>query len=101
MPCDVIGEGEFGAFVSCVNATGSVNTQVVSFTISSNKNLGDINNDGIISVEDTTEIQKYIANMISLDDETMLRADVNEDGEVDVNDTTLIQEYCAGIISEF
>lgn len=101
VPCDVIGEGEFGAFVSCVNATGSVNTQVVSFTISSNKNLGDTNNDGIISVEDTTEIQKYIANMISFDDETMLRADVNEDGEVDVNDTTLIQEYCAGIISEF
>lgn len=93
--------GYYSIYVTCYGYAGFNDTEKIYIHVIDDYLTGDTNNDGIISVEDTTKIQKYIANLVSFDEETMLMADVNEDEEVDVNDTTLIQEYCVGIISEF
>lgn len=64
--------------------------------LESNK-LGDVNNDGTISIIDATDIMKYSAELI---DETQLNleyADVNDDGTVNVMDATAIQKTLAGI----
>ena len=53
--------------------------------------LGDINLDGNISVEDVTELQLYLAEMISLTYQQLRLADVNEDGIINISDVTELQ----------
>ena len=53
--------------------------------------LGDINLDGNISVEDVTELQLYLAEMISLTYQQLRLADVNEDGIINISDVTALQ----------
>lgn len=59
---------------------------------------GDINNDGKITIDDATKLQRYIARIDSAaGDETFTaRADVNGDGNVNIVDVTEIQRYLAG-----
>lgn len=63
--------------------------------------LGDVNQDGVVSIVDATMIQKYLADMITLTTSQKEAADVNRDGVVDLKDVTYIQKYLAGIINEF
>ena len=49
-----------------------------------------------ITVEDTTLIQKAIADITTLDNNQRVFADVNGDGIVSVFDVTLIQKYIVG-----
>ncbi len=93
--------GYYSVYVTCYGSAGFADTEKLYINVLDNLLLGDINNDGTISVQDTTEIQKYIASLCLFDEETQIRADVNKDGVIDVNDTTLIQEFCAGMISDF
>lgn len=60
--------------------------------------LGDVNDDGVVSVLDATLIQKYIVNTISFDKEILERADVNKDNAISVLDATLIQKYIVGLV---
>lgn len=62
--------------------------------------FGDINLDNAVSIIDSTELQKYLANMISLDklteiDENLL--DINNDGAVNIEDATELQKYLADL----
>lgn len=71
-----------------------------SYTINVPSNgyeIGDVNLDGSLTIDDVTNIQKYIAYMIDLTDEQEILADVNGDGSVDIDDATLIQKTLAGI----
>lgn len=54
---------------------------------------GDVNNDGIISVVDSTLVQKFIVHNESLTTEQQIIADVNGDNVVSVVDATAIQKY--------
>lgn len=54
--------------------------------------LGDVNCDGIISIQDTTLLQQYIGGKKFLNDTQMLAADVNGDKYIDDNDIKLIQQ---------
>ena len=60
--------------------------------------LGDINGDNAININDATEIQKYIAELIELSDKQKAVADTNGDGDVNINDATQIQKYIAELI---
>ena len=62
---------------------------------------GDINNDGKITIDDATKLQRYIARIDSAaGDETFTaRADVNGDGYVNIVDVTEIQRYLAEYIT--
>lgn len=57
---------------------------------------GDANGDGNVDILDSTEIQKFAAEMIELTEEQFELADINDDGFVDVMDALLIQKYVVG-----
>lgn len=59
--------------------------------------LGDVNGDGKVSIDDVTDIQKYIANMIDFTNEQEVLADVDKNEKVSIDDVTLIQKYIAGL----
>lgn len=58
--------------------------------------MGDVNSDGVVSIFDVTEIQKYAARFIDFTELQLMVSDVNHDGHVDVLDATLLQRYVAG-----
>lgn len=60
--------------------------------------IGDVNGDGKISILDATEIQKYLAELSSLNDNQLAVADVNCDGKISILDATEIQKYLAELI---
>lgn len=75
-----------------------------NFTIKAvmNVRLGDVNKNGNITVADAVEIQKHIANIITIDgDAAQYVCDLNNDGRVSVADAVMIQKYIANIIEEF
>ena len=59
---------------------------------------GDVNGDGIVTIDDATAIQKYLAKLITLDDAALKAADANGDGIVTIDDATAIQKYLAHFI---
>lgn len=63
-------------------------------------NLGDVSDDGEVSIDDVTLIQKYLADVSSFTDTQKTFADVNGDGDVMIDDVTMIQKYLAGIITK-
>lgn len=57
--------------------------------------LGDVNSDGEITISDVTDIQRYLAELIILNDNQLAAADTNRDGTVDISDATALQMYLA------
>lgn len=60
--------------------------------------MGDVNGDGIITVDDATAIQKFSADIIEFSKTQVLAGDVNDDGVINVDDASLIQKYLAGFV---
>lgn len=60
--------------------------------------LGDVNGDGVISILDATEIQKYLASLSNLSDNQIILADFNKDGIISIIDATEIQKYIVGLV---
>ena len=72
-----------------------------NFTIRAVANVikGDIEHDGSLSINDATTLQQHLAEMITLDSDTLSYvADVNSDGVVAIDDATEIQSIIAGIV---
>ena len=61
--------------------------------------LGDVDNDGVVSVLDATRIQKYKASIIKENEIILSAADVDGDGFVTVMDATRIQKFKAQIMN--
>ena len=61
--------------------------------------LGDANGDGKLNIKDATIIQKHLAKIIVLDDNSIKLSDFNSDSKVDIKDATAIQKHLAGITS--
>ncbi|MCQ2513581.1 MAG: CHAP domain-containing protein [Ruminococcus sp.] len=59
--------------------------------------LGDVNRDGVISVNDATEVQKYLVELADFDNQQIMLADINQDGVVSVFDVTMIQGKLVGL----
>ena len=91
-----------GTATITVTATGNNNYNEASKTftifVKSSHLLGDVNNDGIVSIADATTLQKYLANIVDFDDEQLAVADTNGDGSVSIADATQIQKYLAQLI---
>jgi hypothetical protein len=63
--------------------------------------VGDANNDGSVTIEDVTSIQKYLAVLLTERQINLTLADANRDGSVNVEDATTIQKYLAQLITQF
>lgn len=78
------------------------NTVIGSFKINVDADiqheLGDTDGDNYRTIKDATLIQKYLANLITVEDLYTENADVNEDGKISISDATTIQKYLAKII---
>lgn len=59
--------------------------------------FGDSDGDRTITVKDATLIQKHIASIETIAENSMSYADVDSDGIITVKDTTAIQKHIAGI----
>lgn len=59
--------------------------------------LGDVDNDGTVTVLDVTTIQKALASLLTLDDESEQAADVDGDHMMSILDATAIQKWLASI----
>lgn len=53
--------------------------------------LGDVDNSGIVDIDDATLIQQYLAKIVSADKINLKAADTNKDGKITIYDATLIQ----------
>lgn len=91
-----------GTATITVTATGNNNYNEASKTftvlVKNSHLLGDVNNDGIVSIADATTLQKYLANIVDFDDEQLAASDTNGDGSVSIADATQIQKYLAQLI---
>ncbi len=61
---------------------------------------GDINNDGVINVQDAVLVMKHVLGIEFLDDEQQRAADVNGDGAVNTRDVYYIMQYSLGLIDK-
>ena len=94
---------ESSAFNNCPNLTLGVyfgsyayefaKTNNINYSLLDGIKLGDVNGDNIVNVDDATVIQKYLAELETLEGIYLHAADSNEDTEIDVSDATAIQMY--------
>lgn len=54
---------------------------------------GDINSDGVLTIDDATLIQKYMAELMKLSTLQRVMADFNCDGSITIEDVTEMQKY--------
>ena len=64
-------------------------------TESSGLKIGDVNADGVVNINDCTHLQKYLADLVELDDAQKKVADTNGDGKITILDATKIQKVIA------
>lgn len=63
--------------------------------------VGDVDNDGIVTITDATRLQKYFSGIVDCSKDDIAVSDVNNDGYTDITDVTEIQKYLAGMNNEF
>ena len=68
--------------------------------IDSTFQLGDVNKDDKVSIEDAIEILKKITGKITFTDEQMALADTNKDNKVSIEDAIQILKKLTGKIKE-
>ena len=61
---------------------------------------GDINNDNVFSIKDTTLLQKYLVKMVDIKDVNCYMLDYNKDCKININDCTSMQYELAHISSD-
>lgn len=67
----------------------------IPYTLLDNVLLGDADGDGSVNVSDVTTIQRYLAELETLEGIYLHAADANQDGTVDIADATALQMYIA------
>ena len=73
---------------------GNVKTGKISdFTACKVVILDDVDLNGTITIDDSTLVSKYIADIVTLTDEQLLAADADRNGVIDIEDVTLIQRH--------
>ena len=86
-------------------ADGDNSVQIINqnktFDLSGNMVNGDVNLDGIVSINDATTVQQYLAEFFDLSDIQKKVADTDGDGTITITDATVIQQYLAEYIDHF
>lgn len=64
------------------------------------RKYGDVDNDGDITIVDTSFIQRHLAGIDLFDEVQLKYGDVDDDGEVTIVDGTYIQRWLAGLVKD-
>ncbi len=72
-----------------------------SLPVASAATLGDVDDDGVVDVQDISKMMRHVLGLKILDEVHLKTADVNCDGEVNVLDVTLIMQKVLGLIDDF
>ena len=67
----------------------------IPYVLTDNVMLGDANGNDVVGVDDVSAVQRYLAELESLEGIYLHAADTNQDGEVDISDATNLQAYLA------
>lgn len=62
---------------------------------------GDLNDDGVVSLQDVLLLQQYVAKRVDAEKINVAAADLNGDGVVSLQDVLLLQQYVAKRIDRF
>lgn len=89
-------EGANGWYAEVTDQFGGITRSKVSYvTVEEKTLLGDVNNDGAITVMDATIIQLYVAGADNYKNLDLNTADVNKDGIINIDDASKIQRIAA------
>lgn len=105
---DSVTQISYSVFEGCENLTIYGYKGSYSETYANKNNIpfvalgdtGDVSGNGIINIDDATEIQKYIAELIEFTDGQKFVADTDGDGIISIKDVTQIQRYAAEYIDK-
>jgi len=75
--------------------------QNIPYVLLDGVKLGDAGGDGSVNINDVTMIQRYLAELETLEGIYLHAADANQDGTVDIADATVIQMYLAEYEMEY
>lgn len=81
-----------------VSRAAWMSSQMADDYVASERIMGDVDGDGILSIKDSTLIQKYAVNITYLVPSVIKCADVSGDSVVNIMDATEIQKKLAGLI---
>lgn len=90
--------GSFNTVIYCYYGTYAhtyAKAKGISYHLLNGVKLGDTDGDGSVSITDVTLIQRYLAELDTLEGIYLHAADANQDGSVDISDATVIQMYLA------
>ncbi len=88
--------GEYTLTVSSDDCNKEYAEKTISFTVYDMR-VGDANGDGTVNIKDATDIQKYLASLITEEDIYKEMSDCDENANISIKDATAIQCYVAGI----
>ncbi|MBQ1453970.1 MAG: dockerin type I repeat-containing protein, partial [Ruminococcus sp.] len=71
------------------------NTVTVGLSSFSQYQLGDMNVDGSVTINDVTTVQRWLVELETFSDEQIALADANGDGEINISDATYLQMVLA------
>ena len=74
---------------------GTADETVYTFTVKYVPVKGDLDGNGVLGINDVTEVQRYIAEFRTLDNSQIAIVDYDNDGAVTVNDATKMQRLIA------
>lgn len=78
-----------------VDGDGTYETELSD--VQSTYQIGDVNLDGVVDINDVTAIQYHLAELEPLKDNQLAFADVDGNGAFDINDATQLQKNLAGL----
>lgn len=87
--------------IVAVMAAGIITFGTIFSALASTDIIGDVDGDGKVTISDATMLQCHIAELVTLDDQSLERGDVDGDGKITVNDITTLQKYIAELITQF
>ena len=72
------------------NSEGTAYGEVVSFTTLQQNLVGDINEDGVVSIDDVSVLLSHLLGNTSLTGQSLINADVNGDGVISIDDVSTL-----------
>lgn len=84
---------------STMEETTTETTTETDMSTESSALYGDTNLDGRIDITDAVHLNRYIADVVQLNEQARIHADCNRDGHVDTSDANLLLRFLVGLVN--